>query len=185
MRLFIAVNLTARDRKKIYSAVRGVRDSDFPVRWLEPADYHLTLKFLGTVDPRQVESLTPLIDTVARQTASFELKIQGVGAFPTIRRPDVVWVGVDPSPALRCLKQDLEWAMSSGGYERETRAFHPHLTIGRADQAAGAGAFRGMDDAAAGLSFELQAPLRSVDLMRSHLSKKGSRYEVLHKSSLG
>lgn len=184
MRLFIAVNLTARDRKKIHSAVRDLRNSDYPVRWTEPDAYHLTLKFLGTVDPRQVEEVNALVEGVAAQTRPFDLNIKGIGAFPTIRLPQTLWVGVDPSPALRCLKQDLEWAMSRGGYERETRAFHPHITIGRADSSAGAGAFRGLDEASANFKFKVTAPLRSVDLMRSHLSKDGARYEALHKSSL-
>ena len=184
MRLFIAVNFTAKDRRKIRSAVRPLRKQDYPVRWLDPRDYHLTLKFLGTVDPRQLDALTQLTDQVAAQTSRFPLDIRSVGAFPTIRLPRTLWVGVDPSPALRCLKQDLEWAMSSGGYERETRAFHPHITIGRADQTAGAGAFRGLDDAAADVGFHLGVPLKSIDLVRSHLSKDGAHYEALHKSPL-
>jgi len=184
MRLFIAVNLTARDRKKIYSAIRVLRESDYPVRWLDSGQLHLTLKFLGTVEPRQVGAVSELLDRVSTQTPVFDLDILGIGAFPTIRLPRTVWVGVDPSPALRCLKQDLEWAMSTGGYERETRAFHPHITIGRADPAAGAGAFRGLDDAAASFDFQVTAPLRSIDLMRSHLSRDGSRYEAIHKSPL-
>ncbi len=184
MRLFIAVNLTARDRNKIFSSIRGLRNSDYPVRWLDAAEFHLTLKFLGTVDPRQVDALKGIVEKVGEETRRFDLDINGIGAFPTIRLPRTLWVGVDPSPALRCLKQDLEWAMSSGGYERETRAFHPHITIGRADPSAGAGAFRGLDDAAASYDFTVTARLKSVDLMRSHLSKNGSKYEALHKAAV-
>lgn len=142
MRLFVAVNLGAQERKRIHRALKALRDTDYPVRWLDPDAFHLTLKFMGSVDPRRLDDLKAVQDRVAASNRPFTLSIGGVGAFPTIRRPRVMWVGVDPSPALRCLKQDLEWGMTECGLERETRAFHPHLTVGRADDKEGAGAFR-------------------------------------------
>ena len=137
MRLFVAINLAASERRRVHRALKTVRAAGFPVRWLEPETYHLTLKFLGSMDPRRVEKLAEVQDRVTSGNAPFELEVRGVGAFPTIRRPVVVWVGVDPSPALRCLKQDLEWGLAELGLERETRAFHPHLTVGRADDSKG------------------------------------------------
>ena len=110
--------------------------------------------------------------------------MSGFGAFPTIRKPSVLWAGVDATPELRCLKQDLEWALSDLGFEKETRAFHPHLTLGRADQDGGAGAFRGLDGLAAGLSVESTFNVRSVDLMRTQPPKDGGRYVILHRAKL-
>jgi 2'-5' RNA ligase len=96
----------------------------------------------------------------------------------------VIWVGVEPSPALRCLKQDLEWGLAGHGFERETRAFHPHITIGRIEGDEGAGAFRGMDGLAAGLSHRGKVAVKSVDLMRSQLLKQGPIYTLLRESPL-
>lgn len=155
------------------------------MRWLEPTSYHVTLKFLGSVDSSALPGIRTAVDEAVRSNAPFDLQVTGVGAFPTIRKPRVLWVGVDPSPSLRCLKQDLEWAMSGQGFERETRAFHPHITVGRALDDQGAGAFRGLDDDAAALDIGLSAPVRTVDLTRSHLSRAGARYEVLHQGRLG
>ena len=88
-------------------------------------------------------------------------------------------MGVGANAELRCLKQDIEWALGDVGFEAETRAFHPHLTLGRADGSGGAGAFRGLDELMAGMEFEGELNVRTIDLMRSHLSREGARYSVL------
>ena len=179
MRLFIAVNVPKKEKDRIYRAARRLRDQDYPVRWVQPDLFHLTLKFLGEVRPETVSDVERVIETVSEGTGSFAMDIRGFGAFPTIRKPRVLWLGIDPSPALRCLKQDLEWALSEHGFERETRAFHPHFTLGRATSDNGAGAFRGLDSLAAELTYEGEVKVWKVDLMESHLSSSGPRYEVI------
>ena len=91
----------------------------------------------------------------------------------------MIWLGVGANAELRCLKQDLEWALSEHGFDRETRAFHPHFTLGRAASENGAGAFRGLDDLASDLDYEGAVKVWKIDLMESHLSSSGPRYEVL------
>lgn len=179
MRLFIAINIPKKERQKIHRSARKLREQDFPVRWVSEELFHLTLKFLGTVRPENVPDIEETLSRVAQATQTFSLDIGGFGAFPTIRKPRVLWVGVDPSPALRCLKQDLEWALAEQGFDRETRAFHPHFTLGRATSDDGAGAFRGLDDLASELAYQSGAEVKRVDLMESHLSSSGPRYEVL------
>ncbi len=148
------------------------------MRWVESDTYHITLKFLGEVAEPRLASISEALDKVATSNAEIDLELREFGAFPTIRRPRVLWVGVEPSPALRCLKQDLEWALSDHGFERDPQAFHPHLTLGRAAAKDGAGAFRGLDEIAAGLSYQGSATIRRIDLMRSQLSRDGARYSV-------
>lgn len=179
MRLFIAINIPKKERERIYRAARPLRETDFPVRWVKSDLFHLTLKFLGDVRPSTLKTIDDVIGSVAEKTGSFQMEIGGFGAFPTIRRPRILWVGADPSPALRCLKQDLEWALSDHGFGRETRAFHPHFTLGRSTTDEGAGAFRGLDSLTAGLSLSTEVKVWKVDLMESHLSSSGPRYEIL------
>ena len=184
MRLFVALNLPKKERDRIYRASRILRDCELPVRWKEPEHYHVTLKFLGEVTEDRLEGVQDALNQVASTTGRLDLAVEGFGAFPTIRRPQVIWVGVEPSPALRCLKQDVEWALMGCGFERETRAFHPHLTLGRADAQDGAGVFRGLDDKAANLAYQGQIMVRKLDLMRSHLSKGGApKYSLKHSTS--
>jgi 2'-5' RNA ligase len=179
MRLFIAINVPKKEKDRIFRATRALREQEYPVRWVKPDLFHLTLKFLGEVRQDALPAIEGVLTGIADATGSFSVDIGGFGAFPTIRRPRVLWVGVDPSPALRCLKQDLEWALSDHGFDRETRAFHPHFTLGRATSDDGAGAFRGLDGLAAELGFEGTLKVWKIDLMESHLSPSGPRYEVL------
>ena len=179
MRLFIAINIPKKERERIFRAARPLRETDLPVRWVKSDLFHLTLKFLGDVRPSAEEVGQEVMGSEAEKTDSFQMEIGGFGAFPTIRRPRILWVGADPSPALRCLKQDLEWALSDHGFERETRAFHPHFTLGRSTTNEGAGAFRGLDALTASLSLSTQVKVWKVDLMESHLSSSGPRYEIL------
>jgi 2'-5' RNA ligase len=151
---------------------------------VDPEHYHVTLKFLGEVREDRMGSVQEALMQVAATTGQLDLAVEGFGAFPTIRRPQVIWVGIEPSPALRCLKQDVEWALMDCGFDRETRAFHPHLTLGRADARDGAGAFRGLDDKAANLTYRGQVKVRKLDLMRSQLSKGSvARYTLQHSTS--
>ena len=184
MRLFIAVNIPKKERGRIHRAARVLREKDYPVRWVAADLYHLTLKFLGEVREESLPVVQGALEKVGQSTASFEMEIGGFGAFPTIRRPRTLWLGVEPSPALRCLKQDLEWALSDLGFSRETRAFHPHFTLGRAKAEDGAGAFRGLDDLASKLTYQSEATVRKFDLMESHLSASGPRYEILSSYSM-
>ncbi len=184
MRLFVALNLPKKERDRIYRVSRLLRECELPVRWVEPEHYHLTLKFLGEVPEDRMDGVQDALNHVGSTTVKLDLAVEGFGAFPTIRRPQVIWVGIEPSPALRCLKQDVEWALMGCGFERETRAFHPHLTLGRADAKGGAGAFRGLDDKAASLTYQGQVKVRKLDLMRSQLSKSGAaRYTLQHSTS--
>lgn len=184
MRAFVALNLPTRERQRVHRAAAPLRENGMPVRWVDVEALHVTLKFLGEVRPDAVAAVEECLERVARATPPLKLVLTGFGAFPTVRRPRVLWAGVEATPELRCLKQDVEWALADCGYEAETRAFHPHLTLGRADPRDGAGAFRGLDDAIAGLDFRTEARVQTVDLMRSHLSRTGARYSVVASAKL-
>jgi 2'-5' RNA ligase len=184
MRLFVALNLPKKERQRIYRAARVLREAELPVKWIEPDNFHITLKFLGEVRRDGIARVQEAVSRVAASTKNFDTGLSGFGAFPTIRRPRVVWLGVGANPELRCLKQDLEWSLGDVGFGAETRAFHPHVTLGRADDRGGAGAFRGLDQLMAGMEFAGDLKVRTIDVMRSHLSKDGARYSVLASSKL-
>jgi 2'-5' RNA ligase len=184
MRLFIALNLPKKERERIHRATRRLREGDMPVRWLGPDHFHITLKFLGEVRQDQVPRVEEAMGRVAASTQAFSTDLGGFGAFPTIRRPRVIWLGVGANPELRCLKQDLEWALADIGFEAETRAFHPHVTLGRADDRGGAGAFRGLDELMAVMEFKGDVRVHTLDLMRSQVSRGGAKYTVLASARL-
>lgn len=184
MRLFIALNLPKKQRARIHRVARALRDEELPIRWVDPDNFHVTLKFLGEVRRERIELVVERIAKVAAATRSFTTELDGFGAFPTIRRPRVIWMGVGANAELRCLKQDLEWALGDMGFEAEPRAFHPHVTLGRAEGEGGAGAFRGLDSVMADMEFEGELKVHTLDLMRSNLSREGASYSVLASAKL-
>ena len=184
MRLFVALNFPKKERERIRRATRSLRETDMPVRWMLTDQLHVTLKFLGEVRRERLGELEQAITRVTSTTRAFVTKFGGCGAFPSVRQPRVIWLGLGANPELRCLKQDLEYSFGDVGFEAETRAFHPHITLGRADDRDGAGAFRGLDDALAGLDCAGEVKVTSVDLMMSQTSSQGSKYTVLSAARL-
>lgn len=184
MRLFVALNLPKKERERIHRTARKLRKADMPVRWIDADDFHITLKFLGEVRRERLEEVEQAMNRVASTTKAFSTTFGGFGAFPSIRQPRVIWLGVGANPELRCLKQDLEWSFGDLGFEAETRSFHPHVTLGRADDRDGAGAFRGLDDIMADLECEGDVKVSKLDLMRSQVSPQGSTYTVLSSAGL-
>ena len=182
MRLFVALNLPKGEKGRIHRAARALRKSELPVRWVEPSKFHITLKFLGEVPKDRIEAVEEAVGRVAAAAPPLDLSLEGFGAFPTLRRPRVIWVKIASTPALRRLREDLEGALTGCGFERETKVFRPHVTLGRAAGRNGAGALRGLGEIASGLPYEGRIAVRRLDLMRSELSKVGARYTV-HQSS--
>lgn len=184
MRLFIALNLPKKDRLKIHRAAGVLRDTEMPVRWVDPEHYHVTLKFLGEVRKDHLPKVEEAVQRAVEANRAFTTELGGFGAFPTIRRPRVIWLGVGANPELRCLKQDVEWALGDVGFDAETRAFHPHVTLGRADERGGAGAFRGLDEIVADLDFSGEMKVHTVDIMSSRTTREGPRYSIVSSHKL-
>jgi 2'-5' RNA ligase len=106
------------------------------------------------------------------------LAAAGAGAFPTLRRPRVLWIGLAPNPALDPLYESVERACDAAGLGRERRPWHPHVTLGRVRDGAriDAGA---LARAAEAVRPDVTFTVNTVDLMRSELAPAGARYTRL------
>ncbi|HUG00880.1 MAG TPA: RNA 2',3'-cyclic phosphodiesterase [Longimicrobiales bacterium] len=185
MRLFAAITIPARERKRLFKASALLREAGLPVRWAEVDAIHLSLKFLGEVPKDRVGRVRGSLAAVAAKSRPFEVGLGGFGAFPSLRKPRVIWAGAYASPELRCLKHDLEWEFAALGYEREARAFHPHLTLGRARPEAAAGDFRNLEDLVEPLKYQGALTVNSVVLLRSILGPQGASYDTIDTVRLG
>ncbi|UCC47463.1 MAG: RNA 2',3'-cyclic phosphodiesterase [Gemmatimonadota bacterium] len=184
MRLFIAINPTSEERARLAEAARELRESDYGVRWVPPENVHLTLKFLGEVQEQRVAELSSGLGEAVKGRGPFKMAVSGFGAFPSPSRPQVVWAGVTPSSTLRELHEAIEEATALLGFERETRSFHPHLTLGRAQRRARPAEFGGLDELIGRLAYEDAYEVHCVDLMRSTLRPSGALYDVIHRMEL-
>jgi len=102
-------------------------------RWSAPDTWHLTIKFVGDVPEKRMEPLTRAVADAALMVQPFTFSLQGLGCFPSARRPNILWVGIEePSGGLARLAQGVDTALAREGWPAETRPFHPHLTIARA-----------------------------------------------------
>lgn len=185
MRLFIALNPSEAERESIYQATAPLRAAGLPVNWISPASLHLTLKFLGEVDAERLPELTRAAATAAARAKPIELRIGGIGAFPSFRQPRTLWLGVDATPQLRMLKQDIEWEFAPIGFPRETRAFQPHITLGRARPDAKAGDFRTMESICGPTTYSFTFTIDRLEVMESRLTPSGAVYQRIAEVPLG
>lgn len=133
IRAFIAIDLSTEIQQaleqvsnQLTGQLKGV-----PVRWVPVKNIHLTLKFLGDVSLANLEVLEGILLAEATRCAPFAVGIGKLGAFPSTRRPRVIWVGVETQAELGQLQRALDEATTRLGYTPEERSFSPHLTLGR------------------------------------------------------
>jgi 2'-5' RNA ligase len=143
MRVFIAIDIDDKIRKAIADVQRqldtkvDIRQGD--VKWVEPENIHLTLKFLGEIEDEQAPEVCDIVKQVAASYKNFVLDIESVGSFPQLgslrgggRSAKVVWVGVTKGAGeLLTLQKDLESRLAQAGYPPEEREFSAHLTVCR------------------------------------------------------
>jgi len=182
VRLFVAINPTKAVRERIGAGTAELRRLD-GVRWVDPAGLHVTLKFIGASDEGRADEIAASLRRVAAGHAPFDVGLSGVGAFPSLRRPRVVWVGIGPSPELACLQGEIEVALEELGIEREERGFSAHITLGRARRGSAVDARR-LESLASRAAIGGSWRVESVDLMESRLRPTGAVYEVWESASL-
>jgi 2'-5' RNA ligase len=136
MNYFFAVQPSEEAREKLAEQARmwkwmlGSLTKPLASRWYDPSDYHVTLKFLGGL--AELDDAIILAGlTAAEKAAPFTLTINGMGAFPDLARPRVLWLGVAENLDLSKLTASLEAEAASCGLPRETRPYLPHLTVAR------------------------------------------------------
>ena len=128
LRLFIAVDLPTPMARSVSEVRRELESLDGPLRWVRPALMHLTLKFLGQVKSARVQAIDRSLETV--RASAFKVSVSGVGFFPNVRAPRILWAGV-VSEDLENLAGEIETRMVETGFPPERRKFTPHLTLAR------------------------------------------------------
>ena len=137
---------------------------------------HVTLKFLGHIEAPRVAPTAEAMAAVASRTPAFELAVRGLGAFPTPARPRIVWVGLEPAARLAALAGELDAALATLGFARESRPYAAHVTLGRVRVS------RRNPALAAALARPAECGgliVARVSLMRSELHPRGARYTEL------
>lgn len=186
LRVFCAVELPQDVRARAAEHIARLREEMPNVRasWDKPEKMHVTLKFLGGIKESRVGSLTQAAARAARSAGSFELAVEDAGTFPPRGPARVLWLGItDTSGALTRLQTLLEDECEASGFPRESRPYHPHLTIARLRQPQGARELAALHKE---MGFErTEFTVSDLIVLRSELGPGGSRYTEIARHSLG
>ena len=184
-RVFCAVEMPQPVRQLVLRHIAQLKDAvpDAKATWSRDANLHLTLKFLGEIPQTSVADISTAASQAVAAIAPFSIRLEQTGAFPKQGQPRVLWVGInDSSGKLSELHARLEDESAHAGFDKDSRPFHPHLTIARLRQPRHA---RTLAAAHRRLEFE-PADIAVAELLviRSELSSEGSKYTVVSRHAL-
>ena len=132
MRTFIAIELPQAVTAALGNVLKTLTAFKLNIRWVRPENIHLTLKFLGDTPPEAVAPISRALSESVRNFSPISLSAKGSGAFPGIKNPRVIWVGLSGQvPQLKLLQLALAENLAALGFEKEKRPFKAHLTLGR------------------------------------------------------
>ncbi len=183
MRCFIAVPLPEILSKNIgqyqSSLKKKLSSSDMKISWTRLASIHLTLRFLGEIEADTVSEINRRLSHELPLCPATQIEVKGVGAFPNLQKPRIMWAGLKTNQQLHDLHSLIKEQLSKLPREADDKAFKPHLTLGRVrfDPTRGRAFIQATKDS---LLHEFGAlPVEEVRLYRSHLKQSGPEYEIL------
>ncbi|MBI2082602.1 MAG: RNA 2',3'-cyclic phosphodiesterase [Deltaproteobacteria bacterium] len=180
IRSFIAIDPSEFVLESLGEFLKKVDKNTQGVRWVHEGGIHLTLRFLGEIEEEIVIQVKERLIKVATQLPSFELMTKGIGFFPHISRPRIVWVGLDGEvERLQQLKSAVTMSVADLKiHPEEDRAFQPHLTLGRIRDSKALVGLVAIEEEGRKLRSE-KFRVEELILYKSELTPKGARYTRL------
>jgi len=187
MRTFIAIGLPQEIKDALACLQNKLKQSGADIRWVEPQNIHLTLKFLGERDDKKLEKIKQILEEVAKNISPFRIRLFSLGAFPKINFPKVIWVGIDKGDNETIeIAKELEERIAQLGIPKEDRPFSSHITIGRMKSPLNRERLiQNLQELENSLGEQnLEFVVTKITLFKSTLTPKGPIYEVLKETSL-
>ena len=185
IRTFIAVDLGSAVRQRVIALQQLLARSAPNVKWVEENNIHITLLFLGEVDELDLVPICRILKDLTREVPPFGVELTGLGAFPTPRRPKILWAGIkEGDEELKMIHERLEAPLLElGCYRREARAYTPHLTLGRLGEEARE------EDWAPIMAAHAEwrgghAQIEEILVMSSEMRRSGPVYSVMARAGL-
>jgi 2'-5' RNA ligase len=184
MRLFFAIELDEALQDLLDETAARLREEAPELAWTSSEQRHVTLKFLGDVEPDAAPRLVEAAERAAARSAPLAMSVREIGAFPNFRRARVVWIGVEQEPRLELLHHDLEMECEQAGFEVEGRPFRPHITLARVRSPLPVERMRALARVARSVRTSATVQVHRITLFESTLAPSGSRYRRLHSAIL-
>lgn len=185
LRCFIAVDVADEVRHSLTRQYHQLKRQAKEYRWVDPENYHLTIKFLGNVAGEKVPDITAAVHRVARDLHPFEVRVEGFDAFPYRSTPRVVWAGIsNGSEELVDLWRRVGDNLSVLGFPHDQREYTPHLTLGRAKSGNKRADLMPLFNRLESRDWGAYM-VSSVKILKSEFKRKGPVYTVLDEIQLG
>ena len=185
IRTFIAFELPPPVILLLQKMQQDLKRLKIRARWVQPENIHLTLKFLGNINPDDIDKIGAAMTGAAIEFSPITLSVRGIGVFPGIKRPRVIWVGLGGDiRSLIALQGRLEEKLAGVGFPKDKRSFKAHLTLGRIKQAASQALVRQMLNEYATLR-SVDATFNQIILYKSGLKPSGAVYSKLKQANFG
>jgi 2'-5' RNA ligase len=183
MRTFIAVELPEDIKKQIEVLQAPLKKTNAFVSWVKPGNIHITLKFLGEVAEEKIDEVFSATEAALRDVKGFKMNLKGMGAFPDLRRPRVIWVGGGKGEEeLSGMAARIEDELKKIGYPKEKRKFSAHFTVGRVKSPKN---IQKLMEMVQSKDFETEdIEVNEVTVMKSQLNPAGAIYTPLKKIPL-
>ena len=185
MRTFVAIELNESVRRRLLQAIGTLQNGAEGVRWVREDQLHLTLKFIGELDERDLPDAIECLQEATAGVEPFTMRIEGLSGFPPRGTPRVVHIGVEePTGALMTLHDAVEENLAEAvGVKPESRRYIPHITLGRVKKRSLCPSLDKMQDALQVDDFG-EVEVDSMVLMKSDLKPTGAVYSVVHEFPL-
>lgn len=133
VRIFIAISLPQETKAGLQSFQGKLKKTGIKASWPKPGTLHLTLKFLGDLKPDKILAVKTCMDKAVMKMPVFRLAASGIGVFPSIKSPKIIWAGVSgQTDVLDKLVNRVENSLFDNlGFKKEKKKFLPHLTVAR------------------------------------------------------
>jgi RNA 2',3'-cyclic 3'-phosphodiesterase len=132
MRTFIALELPAGIRSELTRLQERLKNDNPSLSWVKPHNMHLTLKFLGEIDPTLLIPITAILKETVKDTPEFDMRLSALGAYPNLRYPRVLWMGLKQGgKEAQAIAGQLEHALEKLAIMREKKPFSSHITLAR------------------------------------------------------
>ena len=185
IRAFIAVEVPAEVKNHLSSVSAALGSLNLDARLAPVSSIHLTLRFLGNIEESRVPEFGDAIRRCARQVRPFPLAVRSLGAFPSRKRPRVVWAGISGDGDLARLHHLLELELQKLGFDREGKRFRPHLTLLRLKSSRNLRRLSGFLDQDVDRPSPVLFRVRRIHLFESRLHSRGAQHLKLVTAELG
>jgi len=181
MRAFIAIDIPVSVKEKIEGIETTLKKCDLNAKWVNPQNIHLTLKFLGNIEEKQLDEIKKAVSETASSFSPLETNLKEFGFFPNEKRPRVFFISTDKEEILKKIAYELEERLEKIGFTKENR-FKAHITLSRFKDTKNIDCLK---KEVKNIKLQGNLAVKEITLYKSTLTSRGPVYEVIFSAGLG